>query len=203
MGGLGQSKDESRKLRTFLAIPLSRPAREKLWDLARSLNAGIERHRGSVKLVKPESMHMTLKFLGDVDRALVPEICSEVGKAVEAVQPFSYTLSGIGFFGAPSRPRVLFVKASEGAKDLEALAKLVEQACLRLGFEAEARPFKPHLTLARFKRPPRRPLPALLGGTGHDISLVQAVDRVILYKSDLTPKGAFYEELGVMTLAGV
>lgn len=103
-----------------------------------------------IKWVAPESMHLTLKFMGETDEALIPNIREKMEEVRKSHQGFKMEIKGIGTFGKPGKPRVIWA-GIEGSEPARALQHTIEKATGELGFEAEQRDFKPHLTLARVK----------------------------------------------------
>lgn len=140
---------------------------------------------------RPEGRHLTLKFLGNVDDDRVDEVGAAIATASVRHAPFRVSFAEIGAFPNARRPRVLWVGLGEGAGETAAVAGDVERALEPLGFPSEGRPFRGHLTLARFPKPrvietlPSVDVPA----DGFE------VDAVVLYRSQLHRKGARYTAL--------
>ncbi len=185
-------------MRLFVALELPPSHRASL--------AGVcERgRRGGVRWVPAESVHLTLKFLGDVDEEMVPRLKEALVAVAAAAEPFALSLSGGGCFPNARAPRVVWVGLGEGAEEAAALARAVERALQPLGFAAENRPFKPHLTIGRVKDPraaaptAARKIEQLLG-YGAPAARVVAV---ALIKSTLTAEGSRYEEVACWPLGG-
>jgi 2'-5' RNA ligase len=176
-------------MRLFIAINLPTDVRETLWEVAAPLRAA----RYPVRWVEAESIHLTLKFLGDVDATREDEIAGGITAAVVGARPFPLPVGGFGAFPSAQRARVVWA-GLEPVPPLELLQHRVEQEMERLGFATEGRPFHPHLTLGRVKRDAR---PAALDGLATDLdSLVYeaevSVESVDLMQSTLTPQGARY-----------
>jgi 2'-5' RNA ligase len=178
-------------MRLFIAINLPADVRETLWEVAAPLRAA----RYPVRWVPADSIHLTLKFLGDVDATREAEITSGVAAAVTGAKPFALPVGGFGAFPSAQRPRVVWA-GLEPVPPLELLQHRVEQEMERLGFPTEGRPFHPHLTLGRVKRDARAP--ALAGLVTDLDSLVYetevSVESVDLMESTLTPQGARYTQ---------
>jgi len=136
-------------LRLFVAVELPASVRRALGELARDL----ARCRADVKWVEEENFHLTLKFLGEVDQARLPEVQEALARAARGAKPFSFEATGTGAFPSPGRPRVIWVGVGRGAEELGSLAARVDAELARVGFAAEARPFSPHLTLGRVRSP--------------------------------------------------
>ena len=137
---------------------------------------------------RPESRHLTLKFLGEVSDERVDEVSAAARGAVSSHAPFEAAFSELGGFPTLRRPRVLWVGIGEGADAIAAIASDLERALEPLGFAPEGRSFTAHLTLARFQRPKIiEALPEVRVPTERF-----AVTDVVLFRSQLHPKGARY-----------
>lgn len=134
-------------MRLFIAINLPPELRQRLWETAEPLRAA----RYPVRWVGPEALHLTLKFLGEVEPAREPEITAVMESAVGGAKRFTMPIGGFGAFPSPERPRVVWA-GCEAVPPLELLQHRLEQEMERLGFPLEGRAFRPHLTLGRAKR---------------------------------------------------
>jgi RNA 2',3'-cyclic 3'-phosphodiesterase len=185
------------KLRTFIAVALPDDLRARAVAVADRLAAVAP----NVKWVRPQSLHWTLQFLGNVDQREIAEICAAVAEAALAHEPFELEIRGVGAFPSPERPRTLWIGTGQGTEPMIALQGSIEESLAPLGFRGEARRFTPHLTIGRPGRgePPRalaQELAALAdfdGGT-------MLVDEVTVYSSQLTREGPIYEPLGFAPL---
>ncbi|HIE04735.1 MAG TPA: RNA 2',3'-cyclic phosphodiesterase, partial [Candidatus Latescibacteria bacterium] len=110
------------QVRTFVAVDISDGARRSVADLVRELKG----YGAEVRWVAPESLHLTLKFLGEIDEARLEGVFQGVQEATEGLGPFRMVLEGLGGFPGLGRPRVLWVGVSEGADILRSLAERVE-----------------------------------------------------------------------------
>jgi 2'-5' RNA ligase len=137
----------------------------------------------------PEQMHLTLRFIGEVDGGLFREIREELGH--ETVPPFSLRVRGLGFFPPRKTPRVLWAGV-EPLAEAVALRNRVEAALVRLGLAAETRKFAPHITLARLQDTPGQRLQRFLAGNNLFATPEFPVEEFHLYSSELTAKGAFH-----------
>lgn len=175
---------------------------------ANSLIRELARTNSQVKWVNPKTLHITLKFLGEVELGLLPDIKERLTRVCQGKAPFNLTLEGVGAFPKRSRPQVIWTGLSGETEGLVRLASDVEAALSPLGFEPEKRGFKPHITLGRMRRFKSRK--ASLGQE----ELKQAIlnlaaykgpeflaRQVTLMKSTLTPKGAIYEPVFKKSLA--
>jgi 2'-5' RNA ligase len=185
-------------MRAFIAVNLDENLRRSVAETQEKLRAtGAE-----VKWVKPESVHLTLKFLGWVDEGRVPEVIEAVGAALKGAQPFRLRLEGVGGFPTPSAPRVIWVGVKEGAQELSELAQRVEAALEPLGFVREERGFSPHATIGRRKGPGgRQALAAVMQTEGERAFGEMQVKRVELMRSDLRPTGPIYTSQRAFDLA--
>ncbi len=164
--------------------------RSKIIDIQREISSS----SAKIKLVEPENLHITLKFLGEVEEARIPVIVKALEGALKGVSKFRVKLEGVGAFPRVSRPNVIWVGVSEGRDPLIRLANLVEDALKKVGFPKEKRPFEPHLTIARVKYR-SSDLPGLITKVkGVEIGEIE-VREVKLKKSTLTSKGPIYETL--------
>lgn len=189
-------------VRAFIAIELDRQLCAKLGDLQDRLRADVP--PGLVRWVRPEGIHLTLKFLGDVPAEKVSEIARAVQQACEKHVSFECTVSGLGCFPDAVRPRVIWVGIQEPGGTLLALQRDVDRALSALGFEPEQRPFHPHLTLGRVKSHDREAVAALgeyVSRARVNVGSIQA-SAVHLMRSDLLPGGAVYTTLAVSDLGG-
>lgn len=143
--------------------------------------------------------HLTLQFFGEVDAARVATLSEACTAAAGTSAPFTLTLAGLGAFPRPERARVVWVGVQRGATELEALARALWAHTGDLGFEPEARVFRPHVTLARARKPAR--VIELL-----DAHPPAAIDSVVagitLFRSHLDRSGARYEALHHAPLSG-
>lgn len=149
-----------------------------------------------VRWIPEGQLHFTLKFLGDVEDESVPVAREAIRAVATGAGPFDLALEGLGAFPPRGPARVLWAGCGAGAAALSALAAAVEDAFVARGFPREARPFSPHLTLARVKDPDagHRLARALASLPPEPFGTV-SIREVVLFRSELTPRGAEYEEL--------
>lgn len=180
------------KIRTFVAINLPGDLKVVIGRFIDSLRGEV---RG-VKWVKDANLHLTLKFLGDVDRQLLPEVTAALDGAMAGLRAVSVSLQGAGVFPPRGRPRVVWLDMAAGAEGLALLQRRCEEALASLGFPQEDRPFTPHLTVGRAKdlRDPRPLVSALDAVKGRKWGDFVA-DRVHLMRSELFPTGPTYSIL--------
>jgi 2'-5' RNA ligase len=183
-------------VRAFIAIPLPKEVIERIRELGEQL----KKDRLPIRWVKPENIHLTMKFLGDIPESSVLKILREMKKISNNFSSLNLFAKGIGVFPGVKRPRVLWVGVRG---DLEKLAQILtdlEQNLEKIGFPRETRPFKSHLTIGRMKR---RVDPVKLAETmksGSDFSSPHfRVKEIVLFQSKLKPSGAQYTRLGSVT----
>jgi 2'-5' RNA ligase len=152
----------------------------------------------SVRWVPVQNMHLTLKFLGDVSPANVESLKEILRNEADSCPVFDITISRLGSFPNSKRPRVLFIGIQAPAQ-LEALQRGIDSATSRLGYESEARPFSPHLTIGRVKETATasdlQKIRGILDQVKIDSLGTAGVDSVHLYKSELKPGGSVYSKL--------
>lgn len=186
-------------MRLFIAVDLAPGVLEETGGLVERLR----RFAPEAKWVKPESLHVTLAFLGEVPDEQRPEIDRVVQAVASAHQPLKLRARGGGAFGTKRHPRVLWVGLEGEIEKLASIQGALSRALQPLGFEPESRPFKPHLTLARARDPRGDEALArcveVLGRTDLGES---AVFSLVLYRSQLSPKGAKYTPLLSAPLGG-
>lgn len=180
----------TEQIRTFVAIPLPAAVIEELGKLV----SRIKPLAGNVKWVRPQSIHLTLKFLGNLSPEGLARVFAGMNLAFNPAPPvFKLQTGGVGTFPNPRRPRVLWVGVNEGGTGaLIGLQKAIESALADQGFVREDRKFSPHLTMARIKVP---------GGlekmmevfTAYSFPAIEfPVREVHVMRSDLKPEGAIY-----------
>lgn len=149
-----------------------------------------------VAWTRPEGVHLTLKFLGEVDAATVDSLGAALDDVVKGSRPFTLEVRGTGVFPTPKAPRVVWLGLQGGVEALAALYEKVEAVCEGLGFKREGRPFKPHVTLGRVKslRGRESLMKALAGFEKVELGTIKA-DAVSVMKSELRPSGAVYTEM--------
>jgi 2'-5' RNA ligase len=187
-------------LRTFVAIELSDAVRTAI----RRLIGELSQSRAKVKWVDPGAAHLTVKFLGNVEERQIHEVCGATSECVRQLPVFRLECSGVGAFPQLSRPRIIWIGIQDPEGVLAEMHSRLEGALAGLGFPAEPRQFRPHVTLGRLQA----------GGRGHEdlISLIQQrgdaragsldVAELVVFSSELTPTGPKYIPLTRCPLAG-
>ncbi len=190
-------------MRAFVAIELPDSVKKKLAGLVGQLkDAGI----GGLRPVRPEGIHLTLKFLGDVPADRIGAIGDAAGRAAVRHPPFALSLSGVGAFPGGRAPRVLWAGIAGDLDRLAALQASVDDCLSELGFARERRAFNPHLTLARLRdsasREDRARALRVLEAAQPSRNAGFVVDGVALFQSTLGPGGAVYRRLHRVPLDG-
>ena len=153
--------------------------------------------------VLPESLHLTLKFLGEVTDDRLADIGDQLRHLAEASAPFRLTFMGAGGFPNLQRPRVLWVGVSQGAAALQTLAGELDATMAALRFPPETRPYRAHLTLGRVKSPEQfSRLRPLVAARAEELFGTMDVSELRLLRSDLGPQGARYTALHQAAFTG-
>ena len=184
-------------MRAFIAIELPPEVKNDLADVQQRLKqAGLK-----ARWVKPGNIHLTLKFLGDIDPGNLENISAAMKVATEKHAPFELKVSGTGVFPNLKKARVLWAGLSAGVTELINLQKDLDKALVDCGFECGKRAFKGHLTLARFRgRVNPAKLEEALKECDGGVPAKWMVDDLVLFKSDLMPTGAIYSQLATQRL---
>jgi len=189
------------RLRAFLAIPLTHALRQALEREILSMRD--ESWATAVRFVRGEGLHVTLRFLGDIPRSDIDAVVGQVVRAVSGLSSFDVALHEIALFPSWRRPHVV-AAVLERSEPLAELAARIEASVVSLGFKPERRPFRGHVTLGRWRgragRATERTERPELRGELDSYSL--PVERVVLYRSQLSHAGARYSELASLSLAG-
>lgn len=184
-------------IRTFIALPLPPDWTEALGYAISELQNDMP---SGVRWVNPSGIHLTLKFLGPTDPALADRIIAALDRQFDSPVVPQLTLAGLGTFPTARNPRVIWAGVSGDPMTLDALHERAEDAAVGLGWPAENRPFRPHLTLGRVRdRVSPRQRQAIADVIARSILPAASLwrpDTVRLYRSELTPRGAIYTSLG-------
>jgi 2'-5' RNA ligase len=189
-------------MRVFVAIDIDKQTREAIRKLSSNLQEAADLRKGDAKWVDPDIMHLTLKFLGEMPDEQSADVCRIAEAAAAGHKPFDLDFESVGTFGGKSA-RVLWVGAGEGAEQLAALAKDIDEQLGLAGWPTETRKFEGHLTLCRIKNFTAGKKLAKLSEQYSDFVAPETlVDSVTVYQSELTPKGPTYTALGNYKLQG-
>jgi 2'-5' RNA ligase len=185
-------------IRSFIAIDFPDETRKALEDIQKEL----QQCGAGVRWVKPSSIHLTLKFLGNIHPTQVEDIALAVAQEIRDHPPITLRAAGLGAFPNLRKPRVIWIGMEGEVQRLKGIQARIENALEPLGFVREKRGFRPHLTIGRVKD--RRWLQSLVDAMATlDMKPFNSfdADEIILYKSDLRPTGAIYTKLHRMPLA--
>ena len=184
-------------LRAFIAVEIPRDIQEVVCNATLPLQKGIG---SAIRWVPMENMHLTLTFLGDVSPSKIEMLSEMLRSEASLFDCFDQSLSGLGSFPNPKRPRVIYIGIQAPAT-LDALQRGIESASRRLGYESRERAFSPHLTIGRARHASRvttseqQSIRRALEETRIDLLGTARVDSVHLYRSDLKPTGSVYTRL--------
>jgi RNA 2',3'-cyclic 3'-phosphodiesterase len=183
-------------LRSFIAIEIPAEIQAALTECVAALRKALP--KPLVRWVTPGNIHLTLKFLGDVLPADLTHLAEVLKTEVLRYDPFTLIINGFGAFPNPERARILWI-GIEAPAALLTLAGAIDSAAAKAGFEKEARPFSPHLTIGRVGQNLQRSdqlqiRTALTGFSVGQLGTIQ-VKAVQIYQSDLRPDGAVYSRL--------
>jgi 2'-5' RNA ligase len=189
----------SQYFRTFAAIELPTPVRNHIHQHISQLRAAVPECRPSWSRV--ENIHLTLKFFGDVEQSSIRKISDAASRAVKDFTPFEILITGSGAFPKTTQPRVLWIGVDDPSQQLSKLQQRFEHECELEGFGKEERAFRPHLTIARIRKPEgaRR-----LAEFNKDLSfkpLPLKVGELVLFRSELSSQGSKYTALSRHTLS--
>ena len=189
------------QIRSFIAIELPHEVKSALAELQAGLQAD---KQPSVKWVDPYSIHLTLKFLGDIAAAKISDITSTIEEASREIAPFSLEVKGLGVFPNFKRVRVVWVGVGGDTSRLKLLQQHIESNLVPFGFARESRPFTPHLTLARVREriapTEQQSFGQLIAGASFEAAHQFTVDSINLMHSQLTREGAIYRQLTAVSL---
>jgi len=192
--------NDSKPVRAFLAIELPPDIKDLIEDIKERLMPALK----GIRWARPEGMHLTLKFFGDVSQGDVVCISEVVEKNVIDIAPMELNAGLPGGFPSLKRPRVLWLDIGGDTQRLEALQAEIERDLKECGFPGEKRAFKPHLTLGR-----ARSRGGLISGSEDVITETWEsgthrfdVRELILFESELKPGGAVYTRLATFPVGG-
>jgi len=193
-----------RTVRAFVAVELDDSIRRGLFRIQSDLQRHLEKR--AIRWVRPEGIHLTLNFLGDVPAGRLDSIGEVLAPACRGLAPFEVHPERLGCFPDFKRPRVIWVGLGGDVASLLALQKATTGALDSVGFSPEGRSYSPHLTLGRVRREVRGREKSTIGPHIQEIEVPAlgaiGVESVILMRSDLSPRGASYLRLGSFPLEG-
>lgn len=177
-------------IRTFIAVPLPESVTAHLADLAAAMAQSWD--PGAVRWVRPENMHLTLRFLGHTNPELVPTLSAALAEVTADTRAFELALAGSGCVPSVRRPRVIWIELGDSEGKLSKLQQAVEQMVRGHGWKREGRKFRPHLTLGRVRDRATVPSSSWLA---EPEPMAVPVQEVRLIESRLKSAGAEYHTL--------
>ncbi len=184
-------------IRAFIAVELPPPLHDYLAELARRLLREVP--LGSIRWVRQDGIHLTLKFLGQVPEERLAEINLLLEPRLRQLVPFQVQIGGLGGYPEMQRPRVVWVGARSPAGELKGLQASVETSLSEIGFSPETREYSGHLTLGRVRREATRgelkQIGEAIARMGETELRTLEVRGVALFQSELRPDGAVYTRL--------
>jgi 2'-5' RNA ligase len=191
------------EIRSFIAIELPGAVKLNLSQLETQLKSG---RRFEVKWVAPESIHLTLKFLGNIVVESTKDIAQAMAEAAQGIPPFRLEVKDLGVFPNLKRVQVAWVGVHGEIDKLSQLQQRLDSNLSRLGFAPEGRPFTPHLTIARLRDnaspTERQALGQLIASTRFEAGIFTA-DAISLMKSQLTREGPIYSRISQVALSKI
>ncbi len=178
------------KIRSFIAIEISSSVREKIAYLQDDLKKYEER----ISWTKPDNLHLTLKFLGDVEESQIQLVGESLTTATKGFRPFSFFVKELGAFPNLRRPRVLWLGIENPTGELSKIYSEIEQQLNELGFSKGKKRFNPHLTIGRVKSAVSDEFIEGFKSAGFEAQEIE-IEQIILMRSELHPKGAIYTPL--------
>ena len=193
------------EVRAFVALHISEAARRALTGAIASLRAAIPLAISQgVRWVDPKGIHLTLKFLGNIDAGLVEKVLDSMIQSARSSAPFSLELSGLGVFPGRRAPRVLWAGIGGDLDALGSLQRELEIILAAQGFQREERGFNPHLTIGRVRNGVSRDQGQRIVDAAASVQLGPTdpwrADALHLMRSTLTPQGALYDSLGAASI---
>jgi 2'-5' RNA ligase len=182
-------------MRCFIAIDIDEKTRGALGDLQSAIGglaSSDDIKKSDVKWVKPENVHLTLKFLGEIPDEKSVQVCNIVKEIAGRHKSFELSVESVGYFGGKTA-KVLWVGTGEKSNNLLQLQKDIEQQLALAGWPKEAREFTGHLTLCRIRNPKAGVKLAQIAGDYKDFKVgVISAGSVAVYQSQLKPTGPIY-----------
>ena len=181
-------------MRCFIAVELDSFIRDNLGALRKQLQTELWGYDKGIKWVKSENLHVTVKFLGDVDDNKIMDICNACDDAASEHSAFDIEVGSAGYFPLKASARVIWAGVTQGAKELTGLFASVENNIEPLNFPRDNKQFSPHITLARIKNSENgRKAASIIDQLETHPFGIQAVEALTIFTSDLTSNGPVYE----------
>jgi len=178
-------------MRTFIAITLNSEIKQEL----AKLQSALKQSQADVKWVNPENIHLTLKFLGEINDEQAAQVKETLDKIAPQFKPYEISISGIGAFPKLDHPRSVWVGIGNGKDQTKKIAQAIEDELSKLGFQKDDREFKSHLTIGRVRSPKNKQELKTKLQTLNFKPQTLNVQHITFYKSTLTREGPIYTAL--------
>lgn len=187
------------RIRTFVAVDSNSSVQSE----AERVIAELQAQDAGVRWMAPENIHLTLKFLGDVDDRELHLVCRRTADVAASTHVFSVGCRSLGAFPSNARPNTIWIGVDDSQNQLRALQSRLETELAEIGFPVERRPFKPHITLGRVssRRTPHPELAQIIAVSRESEFGVLQVDELVVYSSELRRGGPVYTVIGRCPLA--
>jgi 2'-5' RNA ligase len=183
-------------VRSFIAVPIG--ISPGLTEVIHDLILEINREGWRIRWVNISQVHVTLRFLGEIEQSIIPDISASLDQYLPGFHKEQVHVTGFGYFGSGKSPRVIWMGLDNEAY-FSNLKKRVDEALQRILPEDSRQPFKPHVTLGRVRRAAGAGvLDRIFGKYRPDLHHPVEAKRVVLYRSDLSPKGPLYTALKII-----
>jgi 2'-5' RNA ligase len=183
----------SERWRIFAAIELPARLQNRIQRQIQQLQAAVPENKASWS--RPENIHLTIKFFGNVDQKRFAPISTAASQVVSHLERFEILIGGTGAFPKVTQPRVLWIGIEDPTGKLARLQELFEIECAAEGFEKEMRDFRPHLTIARLRRPEGARAVAEINQKLGFESMTVEVNELVVFRSEPSSKGSMYTAL--------
>ena len=177
-------------MRLFVAVDIDSHIRDRIEQIQRQLQHDLNLRSREIKWVRPEQIHLTLKFLGEVRDEMLTKVCESVTQTAAECRNFDLHVQGMGVFGRPAR---VVWAGTEACPPLIKLQATLDGAFEKIGWDKEQRPFAGHLTMCRVKTAAAgKKLAAAIDPWKDEVFGTVWVDKVVLYESRLSSAGPEY-----------
>jgi 2'-5' RNA ligase len=190
----------AEKVRLFTAVDIPHEMKEVVSDAVNNIRPVLE----GARWVKPQNLHLTIKFIGNFDVDSLEKLKGEISAVTDRCPKFMASLRGCGAFPSRKKARVLWIGMSDGRDEMDIIARKIDKRLERLGIDREERPFRGHLTIARLKKPMdcSNELDRLMDMLSSHSELAFPVEEIVLFQSKLSRHGPDYTPLHCFCLGG-
>lgn len=186
-------------IRTFLAIDIDNQAKKKVYNLSRKFRS----FKGKINFTDSDNLHITMNFLGDVESAKTVRVCEIVKSVAAEFSEFQFDINGFLPIAKKGRIEMIWAEIQDSSGKMEHIQDMLNTQFAEEGFRTEKRKFNPHLTIARIRSTPegQKIFETVQQYSNQHIATVN-VDKIMVYTSELTPKGPIYTPLTKCPLQG-